>query len=300
MRLATLRLTDPRPGHPGTAAVRLDDAAAEAWLAAGAASGGALAGHPVDGAADVGALLADPGWRERAGRAGGARLEFPADRLAPVIPAPPKILCTGLNYARHIREMGHEPPETPTLFGKFTDALAGPFDEVAVPAANAGTLDFEGELAVIVGAGTGGPARLDRAAAEAAIAGYAVFNDYTSRGMQYRTLQWLQGKNLAASSGLGPWLTTAGDWAPGPRLVTRLNGAVMQDAPTSDLVHDPAALVAFVASFLPLRPGDVIATGTPEGVGHAREPRRYLGEGDAVEVSIGGLGLIRCVTRIRG
>ncbi|SDS26396.1 fumarylacetoacetate hydrolase family protein [Corynebacterium timonense] len=246
----------------------------------------------IPGYADVGALLAQPDWREIAA-AGGSAVQVNRGGLAPVITRPGKIVCIGLNYAQHIEEMGHERPGVPTLFVKFADALTGPYDDARVPSFNAAGLDFEGELAVVIGRRA---RHVPAAEAGAHIAGYSIINDYTQREYQYRTQQWHQGKSLEATAGFGPWLDT--EWAPGPALETTLNGERMQYAPTNDLVFSPADLVEFISHLYPLNPGDVIATGTPEGVGHARSPKRYLGDGDTVRVSIDGLGYIENTTRI--
>lgn len=244
---------------------------------------------------DVGALLRDPAWREVAQRADPSRkpVHFKRGDVAPVVPRPGKIICVGLNYARHIEEMGHERPDVPTLFIKFPEALVGPYDDVEVPRFNAECLDFEGELAVIVGK----RARHVRAVdADEHIAGYAVINDYTQRDYQNRTQQWHQGKSLEKTAGFGPWMDT--QWRPGPELTTTVDGEEMQRAATDDLVFTPAKLIEFISHLYPLDPGDVIATGTPAGVGHAREPKRYLTHGETVRVEIEVLGAIENTTRV--
>ncbi|MEH0146962.1 fumarylacetoacetate hydrolase family protein [Corynebacterium sp. Q4381] len=236
-------------------------------------------------APDVGTLLREGGYDE------GEEITFAPQDFAPVIPNPGKIICVGLNYAKHIEEMGHEQPDVPTLFIKFPEALIGAFDDAEVPAFNANTLDYEGELAVVVGKRarhvTNG---------EDFIAGYTIINDYTQRTYQKRTPQWHQGKSLEKTAGFGPWLDTK--WRPGPALTTTLNGERVQHSLTDDLVFTPAALVEFISHLYPLEPGDVIATGTPDGVGHARDPKRYLRDGDTVRVEIDGLGAIENTTRI--
>ncbi|MCZ9308833.1 fumarylacetoacetate hydrolase family protein [Corynebacterium uberis] len=246
-------------------------------------------GVPIAGFSDVGALLADPSWRQIAQRADAPSLTFAPTDLAPVVPHPSKIICVGMNYANHIAEMGRPKPDYPTLFVKFPEALTGPFDDVLAPHDRHDALDWEGELAVIIGA------RARRvAAADAAeyIAGYAVMNDYTQRDMQYRTLQWHQGKSMEGSAGFGPWLTTADAFAFGGELATYLDGEQVQSTPTDDLVFKPEDLIEYISHIYPLNPGDVIATGTPGGVGHARKPQRYIGDGQTVTVEIAGLGRI--------
>lgn len=271
MRLATLRT------ESGTRAARIVDKHRAVLI---------------DDFSDIGALLQQPNWRDIAAE-NGPGIDFAPTDLAPVIPRPGKIICVGLNYAKHIEEMGHDKPDVPTLFIKFPEALIGPYDDAEVPSFNAETLDFEGELAVVIGK----TARHVREAEAAGyIAGYSVINDYTQRHFQKRTQQWHQGKSLEKTAGFGPWLDT--EWQPGPAITTTLNGERMQHAPTDDLVFTPAKLVEFISHLYPLEPGDVIATGTPDGVGHARDPQRYLADGDVVRVEIEGLGAIENTTRV--
>ncbi|MCK7677096.1 fumarylacetoacetate hydrolase family protein [Corynebacterium sp. CCM 9186] len=302
MQLLTFRTSDggTLPGRvvdPETAERTLTDA-----LDSGDVASAVFSIHPITvaGVRDVGDLLRHDDWRELASARPGEPVEITGSDIAPVIPRPGKILCTGLNYADHITEMGHELPDVPTLFAKFPDALTGPFDRVIVPTANAGALDFEGELAVVIGRHVPLGEAPDTATAETAIAGYAVFDDFTMRDLQYRTAQWLQGKNLASASGFGPWLTTGDEFNPsGATLVTRVNGVEKQHANIRELVFDPAALVQFITTFIDLHPGDVIATGTSGGVGWARSPRQMLTDGDTVTVEISGLGGISNRIEIR-
>jgi acylpyruvate hydrolase len=267
MKLATLRTATGT-----TAVVVTDDNATE-----------------IEGVADVGSLLSMHDWRAVADAASGrahplASLEPSA--WAPVVPRPGKIICAGLNYRNHILEMGRELPEHPTFFAKFADALVGAYDDIQLsPLSNA--TDWEGELAVIIGA----PVRhATEAEAAEAIAGFAVLNDVSMRDFQYRTLQWLQGKTFEASTPFGPYLVTADEWQPGPQMTTRVDGEVVQHDSTADLVFTPAALIAYFSQIVTLRPGDVIATGTSGGVGHARKPQRYLQHGSVLETTIDGLG----------
>lgn len=235
-----------------------------------------------DGISNVGALLALPSWQSI--EPTGPVVDVAPSDFAPVIPRPGKIICVGLNYAKHIREMGHEQPAVPTLFIKFPEALIGAYDISVVPAFASAKPDFEGELAVIIGA----PARNVTDGA-AHIAGYSIINDFTMRDYQYQTQQWHQGKSFEHTAGFGPWLDTSFD--PGAELVTRVNGEVTQQDSTGDLIFTPADLIEFISKIYTLQPGDVIATGTPEGVGHARGS--YLKDGDVVSISIEGLGEIR-------
>lgn len=271
MRLATLREAQ------GTVAVRVDgDLAIE-----------------IPGAADVGALLVDPDWRSRAERATGRahrRDELENSQWAPVIPRPGKIVCVGLNYRHHIREMGRELPEFPTLFAKYAEALVGPYDPIILPPDAADAVDWEAELAVVIGATA---RRVTEAEAGLAIAGYSVINDVTMRDFQYRTPEWFQGKTFEATAPFGPELVTADQYDLGSQLTCRVDGEVVQRTTTDDLVFGPAALVSYISSIFTLSPGDVIATGTPGGVGHARKPARYLLPGSLLETEISGIGVLR-------
>jgi acylpyruvate hydrolase len=269
VKLATIRTAD------GTAAVRIDDTDA------------VETGH-----ADVGALLVEHNWPTIAADASGARHEPSLLDFAPVIPRPGKIVCVGLNYRTHILEMGRELPSYPTLFAKFADTLIGANDDIAIPSASS-ALDWEAELAVVVGRSV---RHADRATAVAAIAGYSVLNDITARDWQYRTVEWLQGKNFESTTPLGPYLVTAAAFdIESATIEARVGEEVVQSAALSDLLFDPADLVAYLSTIITLHPGDVIATGTPGGVGHAREPRRYLTPGAVVTTSITGLGKCRNV-----
>lgn len=235
---------------------------------------------------DVGSLLREPDWRKAAALSGEPVAFVPED-LAPVIPQPGKIICVGVNYAKHAREMERELPHQPTLFIKFPDALTGPYDNIHIPAFAQSKLDYEGELAVIIGH------RAHHVAAADAlnyVAGYSIINDYTLRDLQRATTQFHAGKSFYRTAGFGPWLTT--DWKPGnhARLVTRLDGDVRQDDDTDDLVFSIPTLIEFISSLYPLNPGDVIATGTPEGVGFARG--QFIQDGNSVRIDIEGLGHI--------
>lgn len=271
MRLGTLR----RSG--GTVAVRIDE------------------GHAVevDGHDDVGALLRSGDALRIAAGASGARHALdgiaPTD-WAPVVPSPGKIVCVGLNYANHIREMGRELPEYPTLFAKYPEALIGAADTIVLPPEAPDHVDWEGELAFVVGKTA---RRVAAADAASYIAGYSALNDVTMRDYQYRSPQWLQGKTFEASTPFGPWLVTPDEFAPGPTMRTEVDGEVVQSTPTDDLVFPPAVLVEYISAILTLNPGDVVATGTPGGVGHARTPARYLRDGNVLTTTIDGLGVLR-------
>lgn len=268
MKLATLRTAS------GTQAVRVDgDRLIEI------------------GSPDVGALLAMPDWQQRAESASGTAHDAGGADFAPLVLNPGKIVCVGLNYRHHILEMGREIPEFPTLFAKYPEALIGASDDIQL-APESDSVDWEAELAVVIGATV---RRARGSSAEAAIAGFAVLNDVTMRDWQYRTMMWDQGKTWEATTPLGPYLVTPNDLPGGVRpaldLTCRVNDEVVQSANTSDLVFDPVALVEYISTILTLRPGDVIASGTPGGVGHARKPPRYLAPGDVLTTDISGLGI---------
>ena len=268
MRLATIRQGD------STAAVRVDGEQATA----------------IDGSADVGSLLADPGWRERAGSADGATQPVAALDFAPLVPRPDKIVCVGLNYRTHILEMGRELPEYPTLFAKFRSSLIGAHDHIELrPAVK--SLDWEAELAVVIGSAV---RDADEDQAAAAIAGFTVLNDVTARDWQNRTLQWLQGKTFEHSTPVGPCLVTPDEFAGTTGAITCVvNSETMQESDVGELVFGPVALISYISTIVTLLPGDIIATGTPGGVGAARTPPRFLAAGDVVVTRIAGLGELR-------
>jgi acylpyruvate hydrolase len=245
---------------------------------------------------DAQALFSREGWRERAEAAlrHPARASFDESAFATPVPRPTKILCCGLNYRAHIVETGRAIPGFPTLFAKFADTLTGPTDDIVVRASE--RVDWEAELAVVIGADLD---RADRDRARAAILGYSVANDVSMRDWQQRTLQWLQGKAFDATTPLGPWLVTADELEPceGLRITCAVNGDVMQDADTADLVFDAAELVAYVSQITVLRPGDVILTGTPGGVALGMDEPRWLRDGDVLTTVIEGIGELRNTIR---
>jgi acylpyruvate hydrolase len=245
------------------------------------------------GAADIGEFLHRPNWRTDAARADGPRHEATNLDYAPLILTPEKIFCVGLNYRSHILEMGRELPTYPTLFAKFARSLVGAYDPIELPAGSA-EVDWEAELGVVIGTEVR-HASPDEAAA--AIAGYTVVNDVTARDFQYRTLQWLQGKTFEHSTPVGPWLVVGGE-DPG-EISCAVDGDVVQKADTADLVFDPIALIVYISQLITLTPGDLISTGTPGGVGHARKPPRYLTEHAELVTRIDGIGECRN-TMVRG
>ncbi len=241
------------------------------------------------GLSDVGAVLAAAGGLEAAAAVDGQRYAAADAEFAPLVPRPSKVVCVGLNYQNHIKEMGRDLPEHPTLFCKFADTLIGAHDNVLRPVETE-QFDWEAELAVVVGRQV---RRADEAEAEAAIAGFTVLNDVTCRDWQFRTREWLQGKNWDSTTPVGPFLVTT-DEVGGPRpaldIRCEVNGQVMQQDNTGDLLFDPVHLVRYVSTMIRLNPGDIIATGTPGGVGHARKPQVYLEDGDTIVTEIQGLG----------
>ncbi|GCE36956.1 Fumarylacetoacetate hydrolase family protein [Rhodococcus wratislaviensis] len=251
---------------------------------------------------DVGALLREDHWRQRVQdviAAGGQDVdsETITTALAPVIAEPGKIVCCGHNYRAHIAEMGRPEPAFPTLFAKFADTLTGAFDEISLPN-EAEQLDWEAELAVVVGATL---VRATEAECRRAIAGYTVANDLSVRSWQRRTTQWLQGKAFDATTPLGPVMVTADECDPsdGLRVTCTVNGQEQQRGSTDDLLFDPIALLAYISTFTTLRPGDIVLTGTPGGVGAGSTPPRFLGDGAVVETEIEGIGMQRNVIRIQ-
>jgi acylpyruvate hydrolase len=265
MRFATIRTGD------GTSAARLD--------------GDVLV--PLD-AADVGALLAADGQGPGRQREGATPVPVAEADFAPVVPWPSKVICVGLNYRAHIAETGRELPEYPTLFAKFADSLLGARDDLVLPSVSE-RVDWEAELGVVIGR----PlyrATPDQAAA--AIAGYTVVNDVSMRDWQRRTLQFLQGKMFEHSTPAGPYLVTqdeAGD-AQDLEIGCEVDGIVMQQGRTSDLLFGAAEVAAYISQVITLRPGDLIATGTPGGVGDARKPPVYLRPGNVLRTWIEGIG----------
>jgi len=221
------------------------------------------------------------------------KVSFPVASLSyrPVVPNPGKVICIGLNYLAHIQETHNTEHEYPVLFTKFATSLTGAYDDVPRPRESS-AVDYEGELAVVIGERI---RRVSRDEAIAAVAGYTVANDITMRDYQYKTPQWLQGKAWECATPLGPWLVTpdeVGDVG-SLSLRTTVNGEVVQEASTAQLIFDIATLISTISEFTSLQPGDVILTGTPSGVGFRREPPLLLGDGDVVVVEIDRVGRLQ-------
>lgn len=241
---------------------------------------------------DVGELLNADGLADAA-TADGPRIPLEVADWAPLVTRPNKIACVGLNYADHIAEMGHEPPEFPTYFSKFSGALIGANDDLHLaPIDVSVNNDWEAELCIIIG--TAGR-YIKTAAALDHVAGYTAFNDFSVRDWQKRTSQFIIGKTFEKASALGPVMTTTdvlGN-ASGLAISSSVNGEMKQSSNTDHLVFDVAHLVAEISKVITLLPGDVIATGTPGGVGTARTPPEWLVAGDELVITIEGIGEIR-------
>ncbi len=211
--------------------------------------------------------------------------------LLPPISRPGKIVCLGHNYRRHVLEMGRQLPQYPVLFAKFANTLIGHRQPIVLPRVSQ-QVDYEAELALVIGrTGKDIPATEE---ALAYLAGYMIFNDVSVRDFQKRTLQWLQGKTFDGSGPIGPALVTA-DEVNNPQaldLTLRLNGEVMQQANTSDFIFEIPTILSYISQIMTLEPGDIIATGTPAGVGDARTPQVFLKPGDVVQVTISELGTL--------
>jgi len=270
MRLATIRLPDG-----STAAARLE--------------GDEFVQLP---GRDVGGFLMHSTPEDRHLWSSDVRLPAAGAKLGPLV-RPMKVVCVGLNYRSHIEEMGRGFPDHPTLFAKYPDTLTGPYDDIVIPKASA-EVDWEVELGVVIGRVT---RNVDEAEAGTCIAGYTVVNDVSMRDWQWRTTQWDQGKNFEATTPVGPFLVTPDELGDPENkgtvdleITCRVDGQVMQTARTSDLLFGPAELVSYISRFTTLRPGDLIATGTPGGVGAGRDPKVFLAPGQVLKTAIEKIG----------
>jgi len=267
----------------------------------GAASYGAVVGDRVvdlrrvfgDRATDLKALIAADLIGEAAAAAANATAELALDEigLLPVIPNPGKIVCVGLNYGEHVRETGREITEQPTLFLRVAESQVAHGEDIVLPPESA-KLDYEGEIAVVIGKGGRRIAEQD---AWDHIAGYACYNDGSIRDWQTATPQWTAGKNFWRTGGFGPWMVTRDEIrdAQVMTLVTRLNGQEMQRTTTDKLIHSIPRQIAHISAFTPLAAGDVIVTGTPGGVGAKRTPPVWMKAGDIVEIEVDAIGILR-------
>jgi acylpyruvate hydrolase len=259
----------------------------------------------LDDGTSTAATLIEGSWRRLPAadlsellRAGLA--DEPGDAVSPAhvllpLPDPGKVICCGLNYGDHIAETRREQPAYPTVFAKYADTLVGPTDDIVLPKGL--DVDWEAELAVVVGSELRGATRAE---AVAGIAGYTVANDISVRDWQRRTLQWFQGKAWDRSTPVGPVVVTPDEVDPvaGLAISCRVNGEEVQRANTRSLVFDSADLLAYISTFTVLRPGDLVLTGTPGGVGMARDPQWFLEDGDVVETEVEGIGTLRNTVRL--
>ena len=232
---------------------------------------------------------------EHAGEEGALNAPWLRDEssltLGPAVPEPGKIVCVGLNYRRHAEETGAPIPEFPVLFSKFTNTVAAPYEEIPLTSA-ATQYDYEVELAVVIGKTARNVAEAD---ALGSVFGYATANDVSARELQTRTSQWLLGKSMDKFMPIGPYLVTA-DEVPDPQalpLRTWLNGEMRQNSNTADMIFPVAELIAYISRHFTLEPGDVIITGTPEGVILGMAEKVWMKPGDVVEVEVEGLGKLR-------
>ncbi|HWR51874.1 MAG TPA: fumarylacetoacetate hydrolase family protein [Bryobacteraceae bacterium] len=227
------------------------------------------------------------------GAAGADGPSYPLSevRLLAPIPRPPKIICVGLNWADHAREAKLEIPKVPTIFAKFPTAVIGPGDAIVLPKASRKP-DYEAEFAFVVGRGG---RHIPAARWREHVFGYTNFNDVSARDFQMATTQWIMGKTFDTFAPFGPWIVSA-DEIEDPHaldITLSINGEVMQSSNTRELIFKIPELIEFLSSVFTLEPGDLVATGTPAGVGFARRPPRYLRAGDDVVVSVQGLGQLR-------
>ena len=222
----------------------------------------------------------------------GDELEAGTFRLLSPLRSPEKVLAIGLNYRDHARESGAELPTSPLLFAKTPNSIVGPDDEIRWAAGDSSEVDYEAELAVVIGT------RARRVRLEDAlqhVLGYTCCNDVSARDAQFADGQWTRGKSFDCFCPLGPWIVTA-DEIPDPQALAvrcRVNGEVLQDGTTADMVFAVDELISRLSQVMTLEPGDVIATGTPVGVGFARTPPVFLRDGDVVEIDIEGIGVLR-------
>ena len=246
--------------------------------------------------ADLRAVLAADALADLAADSDGQAFDASSVKFLPTIPNPDKVICVGVNYRPHLAEMGHDPPDHPVIFVRFANSQTGHGQPIIKPRAS-GQYDFEGELGVVIGRAA---RHVSRDAAFEHVAGYTCFMDGTARDWQKHSTQFTPGKNFHHSGAMGPYLVSRDEVldVTSLSLQTRVNGAVMQEGRVNELIFDIPNLIEYLSTFTELLPGDVIATGTPGGVGAARTPPVWLSDGDEVAVDIGGIGVL--VNPVRG
>jgi 2-keto-4-pentenoate hydratase/2-oxohepta-3-ene-1,7-dioic acid hydratase in catechol pathway len=282
-----MRLLTYDAGDGARAGLLEDDRVVDAWALLGEPRRGSLRELLAAGRVDE--------LRGRLGDTGAPSHPLSAMRLLPPIPDPEKIVCIGLNYRKHAAEVGVDVdalPDVPTIFAKYPNALVADGATVRVPT---GKTDFEAEVAFVVGKRA---KDVDEAEALDYVAGYTLLNDLSARDLQGATPQWMPGKVFDGSAPCGPYLVTPEEAGPADAIAIRLtlNGAEMQNGATDDLIFSVPQLVAQLSSLMTLEPGDIVSTGTPEGVGMGRKPRVWLADGDEIVIESPTLG--RLVTRI--
>jgi acylpyruvate hydrolase len=286
-----MRLVSFDAGDGARAGVLEDDRVVDAWALLGEPRGG---GPHRGGLRELIAAGTIDDLRGRLGDSGAPSHPRAAVSLLPPIPDPEKIVCIGLNYGKHAAEGGMEVPASPTIFGKYRNALAAPGATVRLPA-NSRKVDYEAEVAFVVGRrakDVGEAEALDH------VAGYTLLNDLSARDLQFSTPQWMPGKVFDGSAPCGPALVTPDEAGPHDTIEIRLtlNGEQMQGASTADLIFSVPALLSHLSRLMTLEPGDIVSTGAPEGVGSVRQPRVWLADGDEVVIESPTLG--RLETRI--
>ena len=278
-----MRIVTYRSDRGDRAGVLVEDGIVDAWDALG---GGESTGRAL--------LAADRIDDLRSAAESASAVPIADAELLPPVPDPDKIICIGLNYREHAAEAGIDPPESPTFFAKFRNALAAPGATVSLPAASS-KVDFEAEVAFVIGQECHEGTEIE---AGSYVGGYMLFNDLSARELQFASPQWMPGKVFDGSAPCGPALVTPdeGEVDGSISFSLELNGEVMQDSSTDDLVFGVPKLVAHLSRLMTLEPGDIVSTGTPSGVGSTRDPRVWLKPGDEVVISSPTLG--RLETRL--
>lgn len=276
-------------GHHGAASGSPSVYAVQGDVAVDLTSADSAIGHDL---ATVIPLWLDDADRVRALVGKGAQV--PTSEIAPALPVanPRKVVCLGLNYVEHAKEGGYDIPDYPALFLRVNTSLVAADAPIVLPNASE-TLDYEAELMVVIGKGGRHIAEAD---ALDHVFGYTIFNDGSVRTYQRKTHQWTAGKNFDRTGAIGPVVVTPDEvpaGASGLRIQSRLNGNVMQDSNTANMMFPVAKTIAIVSEIMTLEPGDLIAYGTPPGVGHARKPPVWMKDGDTVEIEIEGIGICR-------